>query len=352
MAERYAISGGNWVAARFDGGTLPGIGDTVHANGFAVTIDTSITVTALSTRAGAVAVAGGSFTTSGAVSVNADTYAGTTNCLTLAASSNSVQNGNSYGSNTTNSRYGTFINYFTTQNGDAYGGNGIVRSGSQATTGGVLNGNSYGGSAAQSYGAVVVNFGIQNGNAYGSDTAATFGSLVTQRGILNGDTYGGSVAGAHGAEVSAGAVQNGDSYGGSATSTYGTTLLSAVQNGDSSGGSGASAFGTFASAGYNLSIHYGRQFGNAVTASSFGTFFQFGAICITTGITDGAAAGLRIGNDASVILQNGVTAGQVSNGAAVGRFQIGETLSDYPFVGGGGVAGFTGIRGTTRTLGT
>lgn len=347
MAERYAISAGNWVAARFDGGTLPGVGDTVHANNFAVTIDTTITVDALSTRPGAVAVAGGSFTTSGSVTVNADSYAGTTTCLTMTAGA--IQNGDSYGSNTTNSRYGSRITRGI-QNGNAYGGNGNGRNGSFLTDAATLNGNSYGGTAAGAWGAQFTTSSIQNGNAYGSDTAGTYGSyLEGARCAINGNTYGGAAALAFGAALLRSA-HIGNSFGGSGSDSRGSDLaIGAVQNGDAYGGSGASAHGTSTNEG---AIVYGQQIGSTTISSAYGLLLQGGSVCITTGITTNTAAGLRLVNDSTVILQNGTTAGQVSNAAAAGRFEIAESSNSYPFVGGSGVAGFTGIRGTTRTLGT
>ena len=48
MAERYATQSGLWEAATFNGGTLPGAGDTVHANGYTVTVDQSFSVSAIS----------------------------------------------------------------------------------------------------------------------------------------------------------------------------------------------------------------------------------------------------------------------------------------------------------------
>jgi len=107
MAERYAVATGLWTAATFDEGTLPGVNDTVHANGYTVTIDQDITVAALSTRVGVTAVAGGGFTVSSAGrTIRANLYSGTTNCLSCSASSGTFTlHGWSYGSNTTASIY-------------------------------------------------------------------------------------------------------------------------------------------------------------------------------------------------------------------------------------------------------
>jgi len=63
MAERYAVASGNWSAvATWDGGvSLPTTGDTVHPNGFTVTVDQNVTVDTLTNAAGVTASAGGSF---------------------------------------------------------------------------------------------------------------------------------------------------------------------------------------------------------------------------------------------------------------------------------------------------
>lgn len=85
MAERRAVATGNWSApGTWDGGVaLPASGDTVHANGFTVTIDQNVTVVSLNTIAGVTAVAGGTFNCSTTRTVNANLVAGTTAVLTF-----------------------------------------------------------------------------------------------------------------------------------------------------------------------------------------------------------------------------------------------------------------------------
>ena len=71
MANRYAVASGNWSnTATWDGGTLPGAADIVRPNGFNVTIDQDITVTALRNDASTPAVAGGTFTLTGNYTLN------------------------------------------------------------------------------------------------------------------------------------------------------------------------------------------------------------------------------------------------------------------------------------------
>jgi len=106
MAERYAVATGIWEAATFNGGTLPAVDDTVHANGYTVTVDQDIAVAALSTRVGATAVAGGGFSAISGVTITANLYAGTNHCLACSGSTGTrVVYGTAYGSNTTSSVY-------------------------------------------------------------------------------------------------------------------------------------------------------------------------------------------------------------------------------------------------------
>lgn len=61
MALRYAVATGNWSnVAIWDGGAaLPGVGDTVHSNGFTITIDQDIDVSRLTFATGGGAVTNG-----------------------------------------------------------------------------------------------------------------------------------------------------------------------------------------------------------------------------------------------------------------------------------------------------
>lgn len=96
MAERWAVATGAWSdTATWNGGTLPGASDDVHANGFTVTIDQNVTVLSLRTTSGTTPVAGGGFSTSGTCEVNAESIAGMSLCLTI--NSGGIQNGNSTG---------------------------------------------------------------------------------------------------------------------------------------------------------------------------------------------------------------------------------------------------------------
>jgi hypothetical protein len=229
MADVYPTAAGAWSTRTWNDdatgaayGGPPLAGDNVHANGVAITIDVDITVAELRTTAGTTAVAGGSFMTSGNRVVNADSLAGTTSCLTLATSSLSIQNGNSFGSLTTNSMVGTIVGATCIQNGNATGGNGTNRNGSQVNSGGILNGNSNGGSGGSAMGSTVGAGGILNGNSNGGSAATALGTNCS--GIHNGNATGGSVSGAHGTNLAAQAIHNGSSTGGSVSGAHGTTV--------------------------------------------------------------------------------------------------------------------------------
>ena len=243
MATVYPTAAGNWSTRTWNNdatgaayGMAPQTGDTVLANNVAITLDTDITVVALSTRAGTTAAAGGSFTTSGTRTINADTYAGSSICLTLTNASSSVQNGNSYGSITTNSMQGTSVGSGCTQNGNSFGQNGSSRAGTNILNGGTQNGNSTGGSASAAHGSIVASGGVQIGNATGGTNATAYGSNVSAGGWLVGDSVGGT-----------------DGPG---------VLLAGTQVGSATGGSGANAHGTV------LNTFGGLFYGNATGSST------------------------------------------------------------------------------------
>ena len=98
MAIRYAVQTGNWSdTATWDGGTIPGAGDDVYADGFTVTIDIlNITVSSLNNGQRTGGTDGGGFntTTNGARVYTCDINASPTTptrCLTLSANDSSLQ---------------------------------------------------------------------------------------------------------------------------------------------------------------------------------------------------------------------------------------------------------------------
>ena len=138
MAEKYAVKTGNWSDATvWNGGTKPGASDNVYANGFVVTIDEDVTVLSLRSQAGATAVEGGGFATSGSVTITADVYAGGSSASmdTLRVNSGGVLIGNSTGGSATSKR-GTYCINGGYQIGNSTGGSGLSSYGTYCTTGG------------------------------------------------------------------------------------------------------------------------------------------------------------------------------------------------------------------------
>lgn len=231
MANVYPTTNGAWstrvwnddaTGAAYGPGS-PQVGDTVLANGRTITVDVDITLIALKTEAGTTATAGGSFTTSGTGrTVTANTYAGTTSCLTLAANTNAQHIGNSYASNTSTG-YGTTVNATCQQFGNATGGNGASRIGSLINAGGRLVGNTYGGSvAATAYGAQIASGAIHLGDSFGGTSG--YGSNLSVGSIHIGNSNGGTGASAMGTVLASGSIQVGNATGGSASGAYGTSV--------------------------------------------------------------------------------------------------------------------------------
>lgn len=247
MAERYAVASGNWSAtATWDGGTtLPTASDDVYANGFTVTINQDVTVLTLNTRAGTTAIAGGVFQTSGARTVTADCYAGSSSCLSLTSSTSSILIGDSYGSNTTSSRFGVTINSSCVQNGNAIAGSQSSTYGSSVTSGGVLNGNATGGSGSSAHGANLVLGSTMTGNATGGSGTNAAGVQLGSGSFLNGNATAGTTSGAHGAIISGGYMY-GNAFGGGTSGAHGINIPSQGCNvfvGDVTGGTVSGSYG-------------------------------------------------------------------------------------------------------------
>lgn len=218
MAERWAVSAGVWSdPATWNGGTLPDVTDDVYSNGFIVTIDVDVTVLSLNSRSGTIPVAGGKFISNLTRTVNADVYGGTTDCLEL--NNNSVLNGNSYGSMTTDTMCGVYLQN-STHNGNSYGGNGLTRSGSYLDS------------------------STHNGNSYGGTGNEAFGSLLSYNSIQVGDCYGGSGTSSYGSYVYY-STHSGDAYGSDAVDAYGIYLRYSSFCGNVTSGTSTNAHGIF-----------------------------------------------------------------------------------------------------------
>lgn len=230
MAERYAVATGNWSnTGTWDGGTLPGPGDTVHANTYTVTIDQDVTVDAITTAAGTTASAGGGFTTSGSRTINANVVAGTTNCLVPASSVTTLVFGDVYGGASTGI-IGLQLGATTvTITGNVYGG----------TTGWGVN--------SLSNGSVL----IINGNVTGGTSSSGYGVYAQGAGTvtIDGNVTGGSGNNAHGLyNFVAGTVSvSGDVVGGTAAAygirNHSTGTVSVT--GNVTAGAGTTAYGVY-----------------------------------------------------------------------------------------------------------
>jgi len=293
MAERYAVATGGWSStSTWDGGTLPGSGDDVFANGQTVIIDIDVIVNSVRTTAGVGGYATtGRFHTSGSVTVTADSYAGDTDCLYL--NSGGTQAGDAYGSDINSYEVGTFINTGGIMNGDAYAG-GVIGRAVQVSSGGIMNGNGYGGDISNAHGVYVMSGGIFNGNATGGTASSAYGAYLNGGATMNGDTTGGTLG--VGALVSAGAVLHGDAYG---TAAAGATVQAGgFLNGDAFGGTTVSGYGVFLSGGY----HNGNTTGGSVDGA-YGTLMQNGGLYYGAA-TGGAVSGAHgcYGSNGSILL--------------------------------------------------
>lgn len=200
MATVYPTSAGAWSTRTWNDdatglpyGMLPQPGDTVLANGLVISINMNITVESVRTRPGAFAVAGGTFNTIGAWTVNADSYAGSSSCLILAQGTNAIQNGNSYGSDSSNNINGTIVERGCIQYGNSYGGNGANRRGTLINAGGLQVGNAYGGSGSvDAIGTQIQTCGRLVGDVWGGSSGAIGrGCVINNQGAcLIGNCYG------------------------------------------------------------------------------------------------------------------------------------------------------------------
>ena len=214
MAIRYAANTGNWSAlATWDGGSLPGSGDDVYANGKTVTIDQDVTVLSVRSTAGGAAVAGGSFALNAGRTLNAEIVAGTTTCVSMSVAGTSSINGAVTGGSV-GSAYGVNNN-----NGSAtINVTGNVNGGTATSGYGVYNGaggtvNIVGNCAAfTAVGAYNAGAGTMNitGNCVGGGTTNVHGANNNSSGTINitGDCTGGSAASSHGANNNSSGVVN------------------------------------------------------------------------------------------------------------------------------------------------
>ena len=98
MADRWAVASGNWSnPATWNGGTLPGAGDDVYADGLTVTVDISPTFATVRTQQRSGGTEGGGFTLTDGVVLPGDAIAGTTPCLTFSGTASATLAGSATG---------------------------------------------------------------------------------------------------------------------------------------------------------------------------------------------------------------------------------------------------------------
>jgi hypothetical protein len=89
MAIKWPLANGVWSnAANWNDGTLPDVGDDVHADGKTVTIDQDVTVLSIRTTQRDGGTAGGGFNVSGTRILSCNILGGTTQCLSISNFSN------------------------------------------------------------------------------------------------------------------------------------------------------------------------------------------------------------------------------------------------------------------------
>lgn len=156
MADRWAVATGNWSnTATWNGGTLPGSGDDVFADGFTVTIDQNITVLSIRTTQRSGGTAGGVFAPSNGTTLNCNVICGTTSCITPGTGVTFTVNGNVTGSATNGVNAINIINgsCVCTINGNVTGGsvssaNGVINSAASVVN---VNGTCTGGSNSSAH---------------------------------------------------------------------------------------------------------------------------------------------------------------------------------------------------------
>jgi hypothetical protein len=186
MAIKWPLANDVWSnAANWNDGTLPDVGDDVHADGKTVTIDQDVTVLSIRTDARSGGTAGGGFSiTSGNWNIVTDILAGSSPCLTINNSLSIINiTGNIIGGNT------SFVNCVNLNNfnivyfiGNITGGtfgqssNGVIDNSSTSNSEIYITGNIFGG-------------GGGNPNCVGFTKNSTLSTLF-HTGIITGGLIG------------------------------------------------------------------------------------------------------------------------------------------------------------------
>lgn len=275
MAARYAVATGNWSnTATWDGGTLPGPGDTVRPNGFTVTINQDVTATLLTNGASSPAVAGGSFAMSGNRTITAALSSVTSGVplLSLASQTAAIVGAVTGGVSGTSTSPVVSVGASTilTVTGNVTGGPngsvGVTVPGTNSTVN--VIGDVTAGAAAIGLNAdgswATINV---TGNCAGASgvvglSVSGNSSAVTVAGNISG---GGAGSGGHGVSVTGSSSSStvsvtGTVTGGSSTNTWGllignSSCSSVLVTGNVTAGSATNAYGVYVGAAVAAAIH-------------------------------------------------------------------------------------------------
>lgn len=335
MAERYLVSSGDIeVAARWNGSTLPAVGDDLYANGFTGTISASRTALSWRTTAGTIAVAGGGFTCNVAgTAIGGNIIAGTTIPLALSNATGTITLTGNVTASTTNavatvtkSGAGSLAHVGNSTGGSGgtnsiaiqvaagiFSGTGTYTSGSSlnswglqlvaANTTNTIVGDAIGGSSTSAAGVLVGTTNITlaiTGNCTGS---TCFGLQVTGAGsivTISGDVTGGAGVSAPGVIMSvAGTVTVGGNAIGGTSATITATCFGAYNTGSGTltvngyaigAPSGGVAAGVFGSIGGTTRVGSVRSSTTGVSGIAGKVFLSN----LTTGTLQGVNSALTV----------------------------------------------------------
>ena len=378
MADRWAVAAGNWSnTATWDGGTLPGAGDDVFADGRAVTIDQNITVLSIRTTQRSGGTAGGTFTAAaGTLVFTCDVISGTTDCLIFsAASSNYTLNGNVTGGASTNAdgvRIGASSSTTVTINGNVTGGSAATAHGVNQTASTIvaINGNVTGGTnstargVAQSAGTSTITGNITGATSqavnFAGGTLTITTDSVTATGTASPITISGGVA-----TVNCSTTITGSSPGIGGMITVSGTSTNAIINANLLGNgtnehalritdgavrvNGNITGSSAATNGYGVSLSTGSLFvvGDVVAGLATAIQQDSGSVVVVGNVTGGSnALGDGIMNESSPASFT-VVYGTVTGGSVASAFGVENTGAATVYVLGETVAGVAAATSNT-----
>jgi hypothetical protein len=226
MANARAIANGNWSStSTWNGGTLPGNGDTVYSNGFTVTIDQNVTIGDTNNPT----INAGSFVAGQYYQI---TFVGTTSFTTIGASANTVGTiflSTGLGSGTgTAKALATLTTLTNTAAGATTGGGGFTMSTAYNVNADLRGGPSH----CLTYSATTGTSTINNTNIIGGSSANIYGLLVSSTATATINTAN--------VQSSSGSVSSGIVLSGNGTINLSNAFISAnnataIANSSSSG---------------------------------------------------------------------------------------------------------------------